>query len=98
MTTKTQTLFPPAAVALRHAARVLLGLLFAFASVSYFFNLIPPPSEPMPDALAAFTGGLVATGYMFPLIKGTELVAAALLLSNRWVPLALALLAPVVVN
>jgi hypothetical protein len=31
-------------------------------------------------------------------VKGTELVAGALLLSNRFVPLALAILAPVLVN
>jgi hypothetical protein len=35
---------------------------------------------------------------MFPLIKGTEVVVGALLLSNRFVPLALALIAPNVVN
>jgi hypothetical protein len=35
---------------------------------------------------------------MFPLIKGTEVVAGALLLSNAFVPLALAVLAPIVIN
>jgi len=35
---------------------------------------------------------------MFPLIKGTEVAASVLLLGNRYVPLALALLAPVLVN
>ena len=38
------------------------------------------------------------TGYMFSLIKGTEVLAGALLLCNRFVPLALVLLAPVLVN
>jgi len=38
------------------------------------------------------------TGYMFPLIKGTEAVAGALLLANRFVPLTLVILAPVIVN
>lgn len=38
------------------------------------------------------------SGYMFQLLAGTELVSAVLLLVNRFVPLALALLAPVVVN
>jgi hypothetical protein len=47
---------------------------------------------------ANFAGALLATGYMFPLIKGTEVVAGLLLLANRFVPLALALLAPVLVN
>ena len=46
----------------------------------------------------AFGGALMATGYMFPLIKGTEVLAGALLLCNRFVPLALTILAPVIVN
>ena len=35
---------------------------------------------------------------MFPLIKGIEVLAGVLLLSNRLVPLALLLLAPIIVN
>jgi hypothetical protein len=35
---------------------------------------------------------------MFPLIKGTEVAAGLLLIANRYVPLALAVLAPVLVN
>jgi hypothetical protein len=46
----------------------------------------------------AFMGALAATGYMFPLIKGVEVIGGALLLSNRFVPLALAIVAPNVVN
>ena len=38
------------------------------------------------------------SGYFFPLLKATEVTAGLLLLSNRFVPLALALLAPVLVN
>jgi hypothetical protein len=46
----------------------------------------------------AFGGALAATGYMFPLIKGTEVAVGALLLAGRFVPLALTVLAPIVVN
>jgi hypothetical protein len=38
------------------------------------------------------------TGYLFQLVKGTEVLMGALLLLNRFVPLALAILAPVIVN
>lgn len=41
---------------------------------------------------------LMKSGYLFPLIKGTEVVAGALLLANRFVPLALVVIAPVIVN
>ena len=42
--------------------------------------------------------GLFKSGYLFKLIKETEIVGGALLLANRFTPLALILLAPVVVN
>ena len=41
---------------------------------------------------------MINTGYLFPLVKGTEVLVGALLLLNRFVPLALALIAPVIVN
>jgi hypothetical protein len=78
------------------AARVLLGLVFAVFGLNGFLHFLPQP--PMSGPPAAFAGALLATGYMFPLIKGTEVVSAALLLSGRYVPLALTLLAPVIVN
>jgi hypothetical protein len=41
---------------------------------------------------------MMKTGYLFQLIKGTEVLVGALLLLNRFVPLALTILAPVIVN
>lgn len=79
-------------------ARVLLGLLFLFAGLNGFFNFVPPPDEPMPEGAMAFAGALMKTGYMFPLIKGTEALVGLLLLVNRFVPLALVVIAPVIVN
>ena len=52
----------------------------------------------MSEGAIAFFGGLMKTGYMMPLIFGTQVLVGALLLSNRFVPLALALIAPVIVN
>jgi hypothetical protein len=85
------------------AARVSLGLVFFFfglIGVLSFVGLIPlsQPSTPPPQAAADFSAALMKTGYMFPLLKTTECVVGALLLANRYVPLALALIAPVVVN
>ncbi len=45
-----------------------------------------------------FRGWSGASGYFFPLLKGTEVIAGLLLLGNRFVPLALTVLAPIVVN
>jgi hypothetical protein len=78
------------------AARVLLGGIFFVFGLNGFLGFLPQP--PISDAGGAFLGALAATGYMFPLIKGTEVVAGLLLLGNRYVPLALTLLAPVIVN
>lgn len=76
--------------------RVLLGLLFFVFGLNGFLHFMPSPTPPPPAA--QFAGALFATGYMLPLIKGTEVIAALLLLGNRYVPLALALLAPILVN
>jgi hypothetical protein len=45
-----------------------------------------------------FMVAMMQTGYFLKLLAGTQLLAGALLLVNRYVPLALALLAPVIVN
>jgi uncharacterized membrane protein YphA (DoxX/SURF4 family) len=78
------------------ATRLLLGLVFFVFGLNGFLQFIPPPAAP--DKAVAFLGALAATGYMFPLIKSVEVIGGALLLSNRFVPLALALVAPNVVN
>src|SRR5882672_11243662 len=79
------------------AARLLLGLVFTVFGLNFFFHFIPTPSPPPPRA-AAFAGALFASGYLFPLLKTTEVVAGILLLAGRFVPLALAALAPIVIN
>ncbi|MBX3274512.1 MAG: DoxX family protein [Sandaracinaceae bacterium] len=78
------------------ASRVLLGLAFLVFGLNGFLGFLPMP--PHEGAAGAFLGALAASGYMFPLIKGTEVVVGLLLLSNRFVPLALTILAPVTVN
>jgi uncharacterized membrane protein YphA (DoxX/SURF4 family) len=79
-------------------ARILLGLIFFVFGLNGFLHFIPQPKTPMPEGATSFAGALMKTGYMFPLIMGTQLLSGVLLLLNRFVPLALALLAPVVVN
>ena len=79
-------------------ARLLMGIpLFVFG-LNGFFNFIPQPPTPLPEAAAAFTGALMKSGYMMQLIGTTQLIVGMLLLLNRFVPLALALFAPFIVN
>ena len=80
--------------------RTLMGLLFLFASATYFlmvFGVVPMPA--MPDGpIKVFNEGLAASGYFFTLLKVTELVCAILLLTGRFVPLALVILSPIIIN
>jgi putative oxidoreductase len=79
-------------------ARILMGLpLFVFG-LNAFLNFIPQPKTPMAEGAMAFAGALLKSGYMMQLIGATQLIVGAMLLSNRFVPLALALFAPFMVN
>jgi uncharacterized membrane protein YphA (DoxX/SURF4 family) len=79
-------------------ARILLGLALVVFGLNLFLNFIPQPKTQMPEEVTAFVGALMKSGYMMPLIGVTQLVVGVLLLLNRFVPLALALLAPFIVN
>jgi hypothetical protein len=85
------------------AARILLGLIFFAAGIFGLLTVagvvpMKPPSPPPPERAVALMEGMMKSGYLFALLKVTETVAGALLLVKRFVPLALAILAPVVVN
>ena len=77
-------------------ARIVLGLAFTLFGLNGFLQFMPTP--PMPEAAGALLGAFVGSGYLMALVKATEIVVGLLLLSGRFVPLALALLAPVMVN
>lgn len=77
------------------AARVLMGLIFIGSSVAFFMMTEPPPLE---GAMNDFFKGMTATGYFLTLLKGTEFICGLLLLSGFFVPLALVVLAPIVLN
>lgn len=80
-------------------ARVLLGLVFlVFGLNGFFFFFPPPPPEQMPKALLEFSEALMKTGYLLQFEKGTEVAMGLLLLLNRFVPLALVILMPIILN
>lgn len=79
-------------------ARILMGLSLFVFGLNGFLNFIPQPETPMPPKVMEFAGALVNSGYMMQLIGLTLLIVGALLLVNRFVPLALALFAPFIVN
>jgi putative oxidoreductase len=77
-------------------ARYLMGLVFLVFGLNKFFNFIPTGTLP-PGVAGEFTRIMIATKYMM-LVGVFEGVSGILLLFNRFVPLALAFLAPVIVN
>jgi len=78
--------------------RFLLGLPLVVFGLNMFFHFIPEPKTPMSEGAMAFAGALANSGYMMQLIGVTQLIVGVMLVSNRFVPLALALFAPFMVN
>jgi uncharacterized membrane protein YphA (DoxX/SURF4 family) len=77
-------------------ARYLLGLMFTVFGLNFFLHFLPQP--PMSGPHADFAMALMNSGYVMQTVKVVEVGAGLLLLFNRYVPLALTLLAPVVVG
>jgi uncharacterized membrane protein YphA (DoxX/SURF4 family) len=77
-------------------ARVLMGLLFLFASITYLFKLITPP--PLTGDMKIFNDGLMASGYMMPTVKVIELLCGLAFVTGFFVPLAAVVITPVIVN
>jgi len=77
-------------------ARLVLGVVFFGFGLNGLLKLFPLP--PAQGEAAVFIGGLVASHYFFPLLFATYLFSGAALLIGRFVPLALAVLAPIIVN
>ncbi len=74
--------------------RVLLGALFLFGGIAFFFTT--PPA--LTGDMATYFAGLVASHYFFYLLKFSEIVVGAFLVSGFFVPLALVILAPISLN
>ncbi len=76
-------------------ARYLLGLLFVIFGANGFLQFIHMPP---PTGLAAQFMGAIFMSHYYVAIFLLQLVGGLLLLSGRYVPLALVLLGPVIVN
>jgi|ERR1700752_1970723 len=77
-------------------ARILLGVLFLVFGLNGFLNFLsmgPPPS----GLAGQFIGALFQSHYYW-VIAALQVVAGVLLIVNRYVPLALVLLGPIIVN
>lgn len=77
-------------------ARYLLGVVFVVFGANFFLHFLPQP--PLSGPSGDFAQALFKSGYVMQVVKSIEIVAGLLLLFNRFVPLALTLLAPIVVG
>ena len=76
-------------------ARFLLGFIFLVFALNGFLHFIPAS---LPSGTAGqFVGALFVSNYLVVVFL-LQLISAVLLVINRYVPLALVLLAPVIVN
>ncbi len=76
--------------------RILLGALYVFSSIVVLFHLMPQPEQT--GAAKTFMDGMVATGYLLPLIKITELLCGLALVIGRFVSLATVVIFPISLN
>jgi uncharacterized membrane protein YphA (DoxX/SURF4 family) len=74
--------------------RVLTGLMFTGSAIAGMMGKVPPPE---PEAAQAFMGVLFSSGLLY-LVKILELLCGLALISGLFVPLALLILAPIIVN
>ena len=76
-------------------ARILLGVLFLVFGLNGLLHFIPLP---LPSGLAGQYMGALFVSHYLVVVFLLQVIGGALLLANRFVPLALVLLGPIVVN
>jgi hypothetical protein len=80
---------------LTHISRFLLGLIFLVFGLNGFLHFIPMP--PPSGVAGQFLGSMFVTKYLL-VVSALQVISGALLLVNRYVPIALTILAPIIVN
>lgn len=76
--------------------RSLIGLLLLFASISYFFNLIEQPV--LTGNMKLFNDGIIASGYLMPLVKTIELICGLAFITGKFNTIANIVLLPISIN
>lgn len=77
-------------------ARVILGGAMVVFGLNGFLQFIPMPTPPEPAL--DFLSAMGRTGYFFPVLKLSEIVAGAMVLSGFYLPLGLLILAPILLQ
>ncbi len=77
--------------------RLLLGLVFFVFGLNGFLNFIPAPPD-MPEKAMKMMEAFMESGYFMQVVKGTEVIGGLMLLTGKFAPLGLIILAPVTVQ
>jgi putative oxidoreductase len=80
---------------LTNISRFLLGLIFLVFGLNGFLHFIPMP--PPSGVAGQFLGAMFVSKYLL-VVSGLQVISGALLLINRYVPLALTIAGPIIVN
>jgi len=80
---------------LTNVNRSLLGFIFLVFGLNGFLHFIPMP--PPSGVAGQFLGSMFVTKYLL-FVFAVQLIGGVLLLLNRYVPLALTILGPIIVN
>ena len=78
--------------------RILVGLGMVFFGLTKFVPSLMMDLGEMPEAMNTFNAGMAASGYLMYLVGAVELLAGISLLINKFVPLMLIILLPVMLN
>jgi putative oxidoreductase len=76
-------------------SRILLGLVFVVFGLNGFLHFIPAT---MPPGLAGQFAGAMFLSHYILVVAAIQVISGVLLLVNRYLPLAIALLGPVIFN
>ena len=76
-------------------SRILLGLVFVVFGLNGFLHFIPGQ---LPPGLAGQFAGAMHQSHYDLVVSAIQVIGGVLLLVNRYLPLALTLLGPVIVN
>ena len=81
------------------SSRVLLGsILFVVGGLNGFFHFVPVQMVQDCVKCSEYINGLIASGFLFETVKIIEIFTGALFLMGLWIPLALILYVPIVLN
>lgn len=79
-------------------ARIVLGLPLVVFGLNYWLMFIEPDPTAFTPEAQAWLGALEDVGYLNPLKSAVEVLCGLLLIAGRWVPFALVVFAPVLIN